>query len=382
MNENYQDPDLEQEIEDEESVDWMSYLNALWDKRISIVKITAICAVLSVIIALSMKRAYLVNITLAPEVQSTSASRSGGLGGIASMLGLGNIALGASSDALNITIFPEIVNSTPFIVSLFEVKLTPYVSPKKLKEGAAPGVPVSLYDHLCGKDKEPGLLSQMLVAILGKEEEEEDSFSISSLTKEQSRAVEKMRKRLSADVDKKTGVTSLSLTFDDPLMAVQLADTVCRRLQEYVFEYRTQKERDNLKYYSDLTDSAYVQLVAAQAAYAQSVDNDHSVILQSVSVRRQRLQNEMNLREQVYSQMLQQRELVRGRVQEMKPVFAVVEPATFPQYPVRSRAKTCIMITFLGFVAACAWFLFGAPFYASMKEKLSAKKEDEKVLAE
>lgn len=375
MNENYQDPDYGQEIEEEEQIDWMGYLFLLWSRRRTIIKVTAVFAVFSVVVALCLKRTYRVDVMLAPEVQSSS-TRTAGLGGIASMLGIGNLALGTSSDALNITIFPEIVSSTPFIVSLFDVKLTPYVSPEDLKDGAAPGVPVSLYDHLCGKDKEPGLLSQMLISIFGKEEEEEPNFSISSLTKEQSRAVEKMRKKMWADVDKKTGVTSLSVILDDPLMAVQLADTVCRRLQEYVFDYRTQKERDNLKYYSDLTDSAYVQLVAAQTAYAQSVDNDHSVILQSVSVRRQRLQNEMNLREQVYSQMLQQRELVRGRVQEMKPVFAVVEPATFPQKPVRSRRKICVVITFLGFVGSCAWILFGASFYASMKEKLAAKKEE------
>lgn len=375
MNENYQNPDFQQEMEDEEEIDWMGYLNTLWSHRKTIIKITAICAVLSVIVALCQKRTYHVGVTLAPEVQSSS-SRAGGLSGIASMLGIGGATMGASTDALNITIFPEIVNSTPFIVSLFDVELTPYVSPKKIEKGVAPGVPVPLYDHLCGKDKEPGLFKKMLVSLFG-EEPEEPGFSVSSLTKKQSRAVEKMRKLMSADVDKKTGVTSLSVTLDDPLMATQLADTVCRRLQEYVFEYRTQKERENLSYYSALTDSAYVQLVAAQAAYAQSMDNDHSVILQSVSVRKQRLQNEMNLREQVYSQMLQQRELVRGRVQEMKPVFAVVEPATFPQRPMQSRAKTCIMITFLGFVAACAWFLFGAPFLASMKEKIAERKEEE-----
>lgn len=375
MNENYQVPDYGQEIEEEEQIDWMGYLFLLWSRRRTIIKVTAVFAVFSVVVALCLKRTYRVDVMLAPEVQSSS-TRTAGLGGIASMLGIGNLALGTSSDALNITIFPEIVSSTPFIVSLFDVKLTPYVDPEDIEEGAAPGTPVSLYDHLCGKDKEPGLLSRILVSIFGEKPEEETTFNVSSLTKDQSRAVEKMQKRLSAEVDKKSGVTSLSVILDDPLMAVQLADTVCRRLQEYVFDYRTQKERDNLKYYSDLTDSAYVQLVAAQTAYAQSVDNDHNVILQSVSVRRQRLQNEMNLREQVYSQMLQQRELVRGRVQEMKPVFAVVEPATFPQKPVRSRRKICVVITFLGFVGSCAWFLFGASFYASMKEKLAAKKEE------
>lgn len=161
-----------------------------------------------------------------------------------------------------------------------------------------------------------------------------------------------------------------------PTICLILADTVCRRLREYVFEYRTEKERNNFEYYQALCDSTYKTMVEAQAAYAEAVDNDHSVILQKVSVKRQRLEQEASIASQVYQQMVQQREMSRAQLQEMKPVFAVVEPATMPQKPMNSRRKTCMSITFFGFILACAWYVVGKDWLAenlpALKEKINA----------
>ena len=285
MNENYQNPLPQRFEEEEDSIDWMGYIKTLWAKRKNIILVTAVFAVLSVVIALCQKRQYAISITLAPEVQGKSGSSS--LSGIASMLGVGGMSMGNSTDALNITIFPEIVNSTPFLTGLFDVEVTPYVNKKDLKEGVVPE-PTTIYNHILGKDKEPGFISSLIKSIFSSEDEEEDNtLNISYLSEEQSKVVEALQKMISADVDKKTGITQIAVRMDDPMMVTQLADTVCRRLQEYVFDYRTQKERENFDYYSQLADSALEKLVAAQAAYAQSMDNDHSVILQSVSVKKQ-----------------------------------------------------------------------------------------------
>ena len=95
------------------------------------------------------------------------------------------------------------------------------------------------------------------------------------------------------------------------------------------------------------------------------------MILQKVSVRSQRLEQEADIASQVYQQMVQQRELSRAQLQEVKPVFTVVEPATMPQRPNNSRANTCIAITFIGFLLSCAWYVVGAPW---VKESLAELK--------
>lgn len=370
---------MPQRFEEEESIDWQKYISAGLKYWRQIVKVTIVFAVLSVVVALCQKRKYVVSVTLAPEVQNPQ--KSGSLGNIASMFGM-NLSSGmASSDALNITIFPEIVGSTPFLTQLFDVQLSPMPKlpddPLEAKLILSQPLPtVAYYDHMTGRDKEPGFFKKIITSIFGEDEEDPDymKVNVSMLNKEQDDVLTAMRKSISANVDKKTAMTTIVVSMDDPLMCAQLADTVCQRLREYVFEYRTEKERNNFEYYQNLCDSTYHKMVDAQAALAEVVDNDHSVVLQRVSVRRQRLEQEASLASQVYQQMVQQREMSRAQLQEMKPVFAVVEPATLPQKPANSRRKTCMTITFLGFIFACAWFVVGKDWIAdnlpAMKEKI------------
>lgn len=290
--------------------------------------------------------------------------------------------MGSSSDALNITLFPDICSSTPFLTQLFDVQLTPYVSPKDVKNGVV-AEPTTVYLHMTGKDKTKGLISKILESILSKEDDQENgSINISHLTKEQNNVVLALQKSISANVDKKTGITNIAVTLDDQLMATQLADTVCNRLQNYIDLYRTKKERENLAYYSMLADESQAKYIEAQAAYAKSMDFDRNVNLLSVSSEKERLQQEAQIAGQVYTQMVQQREMARAKVQELKPVFAVVEPATLPQKPNKSRKNTVLAFGFIGFALSAAWFLFGKEFLDEnlkmVKEKIAEAKSNSK----
>lgn len=339
MNENYQNPNPM--MEEEESIDWAKYISAALKYRKKIAIITICFAVLSVIVALCQKRVYSVSVILAPEVQSNSRSSSS-LGGLASMLGVNLSSMGGiSPDALNITIFPEIASSTPFLTNLFEVELSPKpelpkddpIAAREIMNGPLPTV--RLYDHLTGRDKEKSFLRKMKESIFGEKPEDPNYIQVngSVLTKEQSNVLKAMRRMISVDVDKKTAMATISVSLDDPLMCSQLADTICDRLTKFVYNYRTEKERKNLDFYIALCDSAQKVMVAAQAAYAECVDNNQSVTWRKISVRSQRLEQEANIASQVYQQMVTQREASRAQLQQMKPVFAVVEPATMPQQP-------------------------------------------------
>lgn len=374
------DYDKFEEFEEEESVDWSKYIELFiqnW-KRIFIV--SCIVGVFGIIMALCMQRKYKVEVVLAPEIQSPT--RSGSLSSLASMFGMNIMNLSATSaDAFNITIFPEIVGSTPFLSQLFNVELSPMpkkkdlpddiVEARKIVEGPLPTV--KLYDHLTGRDKEPGWFSEMIESVFGPEEEDPDYLRVNSshLTKEQFLVAEFMRKHVVlVDVDQKTAMATITVQMDDPLMCAQLADTVCRRLRDYVYKYRTEKEQQNFEYYSALCDSTYKKMTEAQAAYAAFIDNNHSVVLQSVAVRRERLQQEASMASQIYQQMVQQRELSRAQLQESKPMFAIVEPSTFPQRSTNSRVRLVLMYGFLGFFFSCVWYLFAKDFYNENWPKL------------
>ena len=366
MEEQYREPVSE---EDELTIDWMAILRKLIKRWKFIVLVTFIFSVLGVVYALTMKRTYQVTVTLAPETQNRT---SGTASALASMLG--GVTLSTSPDALNISLFPEISASTPFLCSLLDVPVTPYVKGANPSDPLPPSTTVFL--HMLGRDKELSPAKARKQALADEKYLYDDSvIHPDYLTPRQGKAVQALQAAVNTTVDKKTGVTTIGVTLDDPMIAKQLADTVCQRLQDFVTEYRTKKATDDYNYYVQMADEAYANLVKAQAAYSARVDYDRSVILQSVNSERQRLQDEASLANQIYSQMAQQREMAKAKIQEVKPVYAVVQPATVPLRPSNSRAKVCIIWFFVGFMLACAWVAFGDTVIQFFKDLFKSESE-------
>lgn len=373
----YQDsPDFYEE--EETPIDWAGMLVKLVRHKWFIIIWTIVFAILGVGVALSQKHKYTVNVTLAPEVEGKSTSSS--LRGIASMLGMGGIIGNASGgvDAVNITLFPEICSSVPFLTDLFPMPVTTYVSEKAYEKGKRPKT-TTLFKFISREDEPKKGLSLWLEDIFGKDKKKEDNsvVNVSRLTKTQAKVVKYLSRAVSASVDNKTGVTKITVTLEDPQIAAAVADTVCQRLQDYVTEYRTKKAKRDYDYYIKLSDEAHEALVVAQAAYARSVDFDRSVILQSVSSEKERLRAEAQLAQQVFEQMEQQKAVAKAKYQELKPVFAVIQPATMPLKPTGISKKVIVLgFMILGFVLAAAWKLFAVDFIAQFKADYKAKKAE------
>lgn len=376
----YKQPELAKTEEGESDIDWAGMAVKLWNCKKFIIAWTVVFAIIGVFVALGTKKKYTTSVTLAPEI-STPTGGASSLKNIASMFGLGGMAQnGNSTDALNITLFPQMVSSTPFITSLFDLKVKPYVSKEDLEDGKPEKPETTLYRWILKKDEPKGLIAQIKESLFGDEEEEESNVvNPKQLTKEQNDVVEVLRESIIANVDNKTGVTTITVTIDDPVMAAQIADTVCQRLQDKVFKYRTQKAADDLEYYTKLSAEAKEKLIKAQAAYAVSVDFDRSVILKSVNSEKERLQQEAMLAEQLYQQLEQQKEMAKAKYQEAKPVFAVVEPATVPLKPGGPRRLfIAAFIMLLGFAGSAAWKLYATDIIskalADFKEKTNEAK--------
>lgn len=350
---------------DELEIDWIGIFSKLLKHWKQIFLISFIFGVLGIVSALTMTRKYNVTMTLAPEIASRSNSS---LSSITSMLGLNGVALNPGTDAMSITLFPEICHSTPFLAALLDVPLTSYVSEKQQEEGVKP-IQTTVYKHFSGEDKEKKGLSKWLESL--KKEKDEKPYTgvvdATELPRKQAMVVKALGNSITADVDKKTGVTSISVTMDDRMMAKQLADTVCTRLQKYVSEYRTKKAKADYEYYVSLAQEARETQIKAQAAYARSVDYDRSVILQSKNSEKERLRADANLASDIYSQLAQQRELARAKIQEEKPVYAVVQPATLPQQAMNSRVKRVLIWGFIGVFLSLAWYGFGEDFYKKLR---------------
>ena len=364
--------------EEELEIDLMEYARKLWASRKLLLKVAGIAAIVGVIIALGTPKTYTANVTLAPE---SGKSGGGGLSGIASMLGVGGLSMSSDADAFNVTLYPDVVSSTPFIIDLLDTKVKQLENENDttlagyLKEGTSSsliGTIVSLPFKAIGA---------VMSIFSSDDDKENDNQDINpfQLTAEQNNAVNGLRKLVVANVDKKTGVTSISVTMQDPLVCAIVADTVVTKLQEFITGYRVNKAQEDCKYWEQLHEERKNNYYEKQQNYARYTDGNQGISRESVKIEQARLENEMNLAYQVYSQVATQLQMARAKVQEAKPVFAVVEPATVPLKPSgTSRKMILIGVVFLAVAGASAWILFGQDLWKNLKEGLKEEKTIEK----
>ena len=352
------------EAVEESSIDWQDLLSKAWKGKKFIITVTVVFMFLGLISALTMTRIYTSKVTLVPELgKSTSSS----LSSLSSMLGLGGMTMGSSADAYHVTVYPEVVASTPFVAKMFDMRVT---DPKK-------GIDTTLVGYLSRErfsiGSVIGYVTKPIFSLFSNKEEETkgNELNLFHLTKEQDRIVKTMNKAIQVDVDKKTGETTIQVTMDNPVIAATVADTVCKHLREYIVEYRTRKAREDLENYKKIADESYQRYLKASKAYAYYQDHNRGLILNAVISEGSRLSNELQIASQLYQQMKLQAEMARGKVIDEKPVFAIIQPATVPLLPQNSRAKVLLIWTFVGFVLSCAWVLYGKEYWQKGKTMLN-----------
>lgn len=352
------------EAVEESSIDWQDLLSKAWKGKKLIITVTVVFMFLGLISALTMTRIYTSKVTLVPELgKSTSSS----LSSLSNMLGFGGMTMGSSADAYHVTVYPEVVASTPFVAKMFDMRVT---DPKK-------GIDTTLVGYLTRErfsiGNVIGYVTKPIFSLFSNKEEETkgNELNLFHLTKEQDRIVNTMNKAIQVDVDKKTGETTIQVTMDNPVIAATVADTVCKHLREYIVEYRTRKAREDLENYKKIADESYQRYLKASKAYAYYQDHNRGLILNAVISEGSRLSNELQIASQLYQQMKLQAEMARGKVIDEKPVFAIIQPATVPLLPQNSRAKVLIIWTFVGFVLSCAWVLYGKEYWQKGKTMLN-----------
>ena len=354
--------------DEEIEIDLIGILRKIIGIRKTIYKAAGIGLVVGIIVAISIPKQYTVGVTLSPEMGNTKA---GGLSGLAaSFLGSG-MAINEGTDALNASLSADIVSSTPFLLELSTMKIPALEGETMtlnvyLDEESSPW-----WSYVIGL---PGMVIGGVKSLFIEEESElvpSDKANLGTieLSKKESKKIESLKKKILASVDKKTSMTTVSVTLQNPKVAAVVADSVVRKLQEYIIDYRTSKAKEDCLYLERLFKERQQEYYDAQKKYADYMDSHDNIILQSVRAEQERLQNDMSLAYQVYSQVANQLQVARAKVQEEKPVFAVVEPAVIPLYPSGTSRKIYVLaFIFLSVCFVISWKLFGEDILNKFKE--------------
>ena len=356
-----------QDNHNDEDINLMDILRKIIGIRKTIYKAVGIGLIIGIIIAVSIPKQYTVGVTLSPEMGNI---RGDGLSGLAaSFLGSG-VSMNEGTDALNASLSADIVSSTPFLLELSnmqvpvsrneEISLSSY-----LDEESSPwwGYVISF----------PGMVISGVKSLFTKEDSETVFFekvnqNMIELSRKDSHKIESLKRRITASVDKKTSMTTVSVTLQNPKVAAVVADSVVKKLQEYIIDYRTSKAKEDCLYLEKLFKERQQEYYDAQKKYADYMDSHDNIVLQSVRAEQERLQNDMSLAYQVYGQVANQLQVARAKVQEEKPVFAIVEPAVVPLSPSGTSKKIYVLVCmFLCAVSVIGWELIGKNLWNTLR---------------
>lgn len=355
------------QFQEEQEIDLLELAQKVWAERKFILKVCGYAMIVGLVIAFSIPKEYTATATIAPE--ASDGKSGGGLSSLAAMAGI-SMNVSSGTDAIYPDLYPDIVSSTPFITGLFDVPV------QDLKEK----VDTTLYCYLDEYQRAPwwSLIISAPFKALGwtislfqdeKTEEGNGKLDPFHLTKDESIIVSNLSKRIGVSVDKKTGLTTITVTMQDARIAACLTDTVMNRLQKYITEYRTNKAKKDFQFQQGLFERKKKEYEKAQDEYAKFADANKNIILLSYRAEQERLENEMRLAYNVYTSVAQQLQMAEAKVQEITPVYTVVEPATIPIKASKpSKPMILLGIVFLTGVGCVGWILFGRELVEGLKK--------------
>jgi hypothetical protein len=323
-------------------IDIKKCVKEIWTEKRLFYKTLPIAFILSCVYIFSLPRYYTADTKLAPEMENSLGK--GSLSSIASSLGF-DIGEIQTTDAITPLLYPDLMEDNGFITSLFNVKV-------KSKDS---NINTIYYNYLKYLQKKPWWLS-----IFSTEKKENDIKLIDAynLSKKDDEIASTIRDKILLHVNSKSGVISIIVQDQDPLISKTMTDSVREKLQTYITNYRTNKARTDYEYYKKLTFNAKQEYEKVRRQYASMADASTNVSLRSVELRMEDLENDMQLKFNTYTNLNNQLQAAKAKVQERTPVFTILKGAAVPIKPAGpKRIIFVLVITLLTFIGTAIWIV-------------------------
>lgn len=336
----------------EDEIDIVEIIQKLWRNRKFILKVTAVFAILGLIVAISTPNVYTASCTMVP--QTGQKSPGGSLGGLAAMAGI-NLGSMSSGEVLSPTVYPKIMANVNFQKELIYSKF----HFKGVEE------PVSLYEYytdnkyqkfsIIGAIKKYtiGLPGVIIRAIKGKpaETEQSETSSLQSLTIKEKKIANLLHTSLTLNVNSKDGYISISSNMSEPLLAAELAQRGQELLQKYITEFKIEKVASNLEFLERNYEEGKRNFESKQAELARFRDANKSFSSAVAKTQEEKLTSEYNLLLGIYTELAKQKEQAKIAVTETTPILTIIEPVVVPHEKSKPRrAVMLFMYIFIGLI--------------------------------
>ncbi len=341
--------------ENSEVIDLREVAKHLWKKKNLFYIVWGVTFVISCFIIFPIPRTYQADVTVAPE---SSEAQGGSLSSIASSFGF-NLGNTTTSDAFYPDIYPEVMASNEFIANLLKVNV-------ETLDGT---VKTDYFNYLASHQKSTFYMvsinwtkrqlrkltegdKSMYVGKGGGDE----GFSTFLMSEHQQMIFEIVRNNVVCGVDKKTGIITINVTDQDPLVCASIADSARVHLQDFITRYRTNKARVDYEYYLKLTNEAKAEYEASMKAYAAYCDSHLNTILQTELSKRDELENDLSMKSTTYNTMNTQLVAAKAKIQECTPAFSLLQGPTVPIKP--TGPKRMIFVAGMLFLATIGTIIY------------------------
>lgn len=345
----------------EEGIDFVALAKQFWKGRKTIIICTAVCMVLGLLSAITLKHTYSVSSVMVPQLGS---SRNASLLSLAGVAGFDLGTSQMSGQELSPLVYPQILRGSTFCLELAN---TPYhyaAADTAItmftynKEYVKPSVMGTIRKYTLGL---PGTLIGLLKNIKKEEEEPVDSTLMEEffplqpikLTPEEAGMVSAVSSCISMSVDKKEGYLVLTVTGSEPLQTAELAVKTQLLLQEEITRFRTEKAQKQLDYIQERYQEVKAETESVQAALAAVTDRSQDLTTTRARIEHDRLHSKFAILSAIYAEMSKQLEQAKMQVKRETPAMAIVQPVTVPRQPSNSRSRTFFVWTLFGIVLGC-----------------------------
>jgi uncharacterized protein involved in exopolysaccharide biosynthesis len=174
----------------------------------------------------------------------------------------------------------------------------------------------------------------------------------------------KLKKYLAAAFDEKSGVFSIAFTDIDPAFAQAVVNFCVSYLGNWFDTLGVDKNKLEEENLEKNIDATYKEIVALEQKSHELEQSSQwgGVNVPAISLELSRIQMEISVYRQVYSQLRVQYELLKVTMASEKPVFQILEMAEVPDKKSKpSRGMLCIIVVFAaGFFSVFLAFVLNA----------------------
>ncbi|WP_456460284.1 Wzz/FepE/Etk N-terminal domain-containing protein [Reichenbachiella sp.] len=334
----------EHRVIQEDEIDLIELAKTIWAGRKFIAKVTGVFVLIGLVIAFTSPVEYEASCKLLPESQEAQMPNMGGLAGLAGLAGVDLSSMASSPNVLTPQLYPEIVNSLPFILEVLndtvyfehlDLSVTPFHYFKEIQQ---PTLFAYIMKFSIGL---PGTIKK---ALFSQEKNKKNTTQFYRISKEDWSIVEKFKERISIEIDVETGIIQVLIEMPDPYAAAQIAKKIELMVTESVIEYKTDKSLKNLDFILETYNEAKVEFERVQLKLARATDRNKNVTSATAKIELKKIEHEYDIAFEVYKGLSSQVEQAKIKLKEQTPVFTVLEPVRIQEEKSKPNRKLIVSL--------------------------------------